>query len=35
MASKEIQEIVDQLTAMEDAFFHKLVQRINNNWLLG
>lgn len=26
MASKEIQEIVDRLTAMEDTFFHKLVE---------
>lgn len=29
MASKEIQEIVDQLTAMEDTFFHKLVEDRN------
>ena len=26
MASKETQEIVDKLTAMEDTFFHKLVE---------
>lgn len=26
MASKEIQEIVDWLTAMDDTFFHKLVE---------
>lgn len=26
MASKEIQEIVDRLTAMDDTFFHKLVE---------
>ena len=26
MASKETQEIIDKLTAMEDTFFHKLVE---------